>query len=138
MKLENKKALVSRTMGVGKHRVKFNNARLTELKEAITKQDIKDLIASGVIIIKEVKGRKKIQKRKSRRRAGSIRKKPKRTKRQYIIITRKLRAYLKSLKIKGKISQEEFIKLRKEIRARDYNSLAELKEEIAHKQEKAK
>ena len=105
MKLERKKALVARTLGIGKGRVYFNSQRLSELKEAITKQDIKDLLASGAISIKEKKGRKKIVKRSIRRRAGSIKKKPKKTKREYIIITRKLRTYHKSMKTKGQISR---------------------------------
>ncbi len=132
MKLERKKALVARTLGIGKGRVHFNPQRVSELKEAITKQDIKDLLASGVISIREIKGRKKIVKRKIRRRAGSIKKRPKKTKRGYIIITRKLRAYLKSLKTKGQIPQEDFLQLRREIRARSFKSLAHMKESMGH------
>ena len=131
MKLEKKKSLVARTLGVGKGRIKFNEGRLSEFKEAITKQDIKDLLEAGAISIKEKKGRRKIEKRKSRRRAGSIRKKPKRSKREYIIITRKLRAYLKSLKGKGKISAEDFKETRKQIRARSFKSLSHMKEIIS-------
>lgn len=43
MKLENKKDLASRALKVGKNRIAFNKSRLTEIKEAITKQDFKDL-----------------------------------------------------------------------------------------------
>jgi len=136
MKLERKKALVARTLGIGKNRVYFNQQRASELKEAITKQDIKDLLASGAILIREKKGRKKIVKRNIRRRAGSIKKKPKKTKREYIIITRKLRAYLKSLKTKGQISREDFLQLRREIRARSFKSLSHMKESISHKETK--
>ena len=131
MKLENKKALVARTLGIGKTRVSFNQQRLSEIKEAITKQDIKDLISSRAIIIKEKKGRKTIEKRRTRRRAGSVRKKVKNSKWRYIVLTRKFRAYLKSLKTKGKISNEEFIQIRKEIRASDFKSLSALKERIS-------
>lgn len=133
MKLEKKKALVARTLGIGKGRVYFSQKRLSELKEAITKQDIKDLLASGAISIKEKRGRKKIVKRNIRRRAGSIKKRPKKTKREYIIITRKLRAYLKSLKAKGQIPQKDFLQLRREIRARAFKSLSHMKESMLHK-----
>src|SRR3989344_5480011 len=98
MKLENKRALAARTLKVGKNRVIFNSQRLSEIKEAITKQDIKDLVSSGVIRIKDKKGKRKIQKRKTRRRSGSIKKKVNKSKREYIILTRKLRAHLKKLK----------------------------------------
>ena len=55
MKLEKKKSLVVRTLGVGKARIVFNTQRLSEINEAITKQDIKDLHKSVAIIIIEKK-----------------------------------------------------------------------------------
>ena len=131
MKLENKRALAARTLKVGKNRVIFNSQRLSEIKEAITKQDIKDLVSSGVIRIKDKKGKRKIQKRKTRRRSGSIKKKVNKSKREYIILTRKLRAHLKKLKENKKISQEDFIELRKEIKTRAFRSLAHMKERIS-------
>ena len=128
MNLLKKKELAARTLNVGKDRIIFNTQRLEEIKEAITKQDIKDLFNSKAIIIKEISGRK--AKFKRRRRAGSIRKRPAQSKRKYIIITRKLRRYLSVLKRKGQITQEKFIKLRQEIRASAFKSLAQLKDRI--------
>ncbi len=130
MRLENKKALVARTLNVGKGRIAFNTTRLSEIKEAITKQDIKDLQASGAIIIKEKKGRKKVVKRSTRRRPGSVKQKVKGGKAEYIIITRKLRRYVANLKSRGQITSEESVKLRKEIRTRAFKSLAHMKERI--------
>jgi len=104
---------------------------LSEIKEAITKQDIKDLKQSGAITIKEKKGRRKIQKRKTRRRAGSIKKKVNTRKKDYMTLTRKLRKYLSVLKEKSKISSEDFTQLRKEIRTKDFKSLAHMKERIS-------
>ena len=75
MNLGKKKALAVRALKVGKERVSFVGSRLEEIKEAITKQDIRDLHKEGAIIIKAVKGRKKNIKKSSRRRAGTIRKK---------------------------------------------------------------
>ena len=132
MKLENKKAFVARTLKVGAGRVVFNTSRLSEVKEAITKQDVKDLKSSGAIIVKEKKGRKKIQKRKTRRRAGSIKKKVNTRKQDYVKRTRKLRAYLANLKARDKITPEQTKGLRKEIRASNFKSLAHLKERIAN------
>jgi large subunit ribosomal protein L19e len=131
MKLETKKDLVARALKVGKNRIVFNTSRLSELKEAITKQDIRDLKESGAIHIKEIHGRKTHKKRKTRKRFGSIKKKIKGGKKQYIKITRKLRSYLAYLKKTKQISQENYLNLRKEIRASTFRSLAHMKERIS-------
>ena len=47
MNLSKKKALAARTLNVGKARILFNVQRLGEIKEAITKQDIRDLHKEG-------------------------------------------------------------------------------------------
>ena len=130
MKLEGKKSLIVRTLGVGRDRISFNTSRLSEVKEAITKQDIRDLVQSGVIIIKQPNGRRKNVKRKTRRRIGSVRKKVKNGKEEYMILTRKLRSHLSQLKRRGQISQEDFMLLRKEARSRDFRSLPHMKERM--------
>ena len=116
---------------MGKGRIVLNSQRLSEIKEAITKQDIKDLHASGAILVAPIKGRKTIVRRKNRRRAGSVRKKVLNKKRNYISLTRKLRAHIKSLRNKNSISEDLYIKLRKEIRARSFRDLIHMKERIA-------
>lgn len=131
MKLEAKKELVARALKVGKNRIVFNTERLSELKEAITKQDIKDLKSSGAIHIKEVAGRKTKKKRKTRRREGSIKKTVKNSKEKYVTLTRKLRTYISYLKKTGQISPEKVSEIRKEIRASAFRSLANMKERIA-------
>ncbi len=130
MKLENKKRLAARTLNIGVNRIIFNTTRLKEIKEAITKQDIKDLLKDKAIAIKEIKGSRKIVKRKTRRRQGSIKKKVKKTKREYITLTRKLRAYLAHLKKTNQLTQEDFQELRKQIRAKQFRSLSQLKEKL--------
>ena len=134
MKLEKKTDLAARTLGVGKGRITFNQNRLAEIKEAITKQDIRDLVQSGAIIIKEQKGRAAVVHRNTRRRRGSIKKTVKNSKRKYIVITRKLRAYLATQKEKESITNDEYRQLRKEIRARSFKSLSHMKERIKEKQ----
>lgn len=131
MKLETKKDLVARALKVGRNRIIFNTARLSELKEAITRQDIKDLKDSGAIRIKEVNGRKTKKKRRTRRRAGSIKKKVNKSKKEYVTLTRKLRSYLSHLKKTKQIAQEKYLEIRKEIRAKSFRSLAHMKERIA-------
>ena len=59
MNLGKKKNLASRTLGIGKKRIVFLKPRLSEIKDVITKQDIRDLKTEGAIVIKDVKGRKK-------------------------------------------------------------------------------
>lgn len=134
MKLEGKKAFVAKVLGVGKARVVFNTTRLSDVKESLTRQDIRDLVSQGAITVKEPQGRKQVQKRKLRRRVGSIKKRPINKKREYMTITRKLRAFIAHLKKQGKISDEKYQSLRKEIRARNFNNLAHLKENIGGQQ----
>jgi len=132
MKLENKKFLAAKALKVGVNRVRFNRERLAEVKEAITKQDILDLSKDGAIKVIEIKGTKTRVKRKTRRRKGSIKIKVKTKKQEYMAITRKLRAYLKTQRDKEKINPEIYSKLRKEIRARKFKSLAQMKDRIAN------
>lgn len=130
MNLKKKKALAARTLKVGKSRIVFLKPRLGETKEAITKQDIKDLKKEGAIVVKEIKGRRKNPKRKIKRSVGNIRKKVNTRKRDYVIMTRKLRKYVSEMKNKGVLSKEEVIEIRKKIRNKIFRSKAHLKEYI--------
>lgn len=131
MNLKKKKFLSARVFGVGVGRISFNNERLADIKEALTKSDIKDLFADGAISIKEKKGRLSKLKRKTRRRKGSIRNRSINKKREYIILTRKFRKYLADLSKKGLIKKEIYLALRKEIRARMINDKAHLKNRVS-------
>ena len=126
MKL-NKRALAAKTMKVGKDRITFIRARLEEIKEAITKQDMRDLVVSGAIIIKPIKGRKTNVTRKNKRGTGKIKKKINKRKQEYVIMTRKLRRYVEEMKKQGKLSKEEVVEIRKRIRNRAFKSKANLK-----------
>ncbi len=131
MKLEQKKELIARTLGIGRARIMLNKERLLEVKEAITREDIRALVKDKAIIIKEIKGRKSHKTRKTRRRAGSKKKNPRKGKKIYVKLTRKLRAYASSLKKLGQINREKYRNIRKEIRARAFRSKAHLKERLA-------
>jgi len=130
MQLAKKKALAAKVLKVGKSRIMFVNENLGEIKEAITRQDILDLHKSGAIKIKEVRGRKKIVKRKHRRRTGKIKKKVNNSKKEYVIITRKLRKFVRGLVRTGKLGKEENKDVRKMIRARKFRSKRHLKESL--------
>ena len=70
MQLARKKALAAKVLKVGKRRIVFVAGHEEEIKEAITRQDIVDLHRAGAIKIREVKGRRKVTKRKHRRGIG--------------------------------------------------------------------
>lgn len=129
MKLDKKKSLAARTLGVGKERIVLVQSRLDDIKEAITKQDIRDLVEDKAIVIKEVKGRKKVKK-SNKKSTGNIRKKVNKRKKKYVTITRKLRNYVKELQKQGILSKDQVKEIRKRIRNKDFKSKANLKEFI--------
>jgi len=130
MNLSKKKSLAVKTLNIGKDRIIFVKSRLEDIKEAITKQDIKDLQKDGAIIVKDVKGRKKNLKKNKKRSTGNIRKKVNKRKAEYVIMTRKLRKYVRELRNHKKLSREEAQDIRKKIRNKYYKSLGNLKEHI--------
>jgi len=133
MNLRKKKELASRTLKVGKDRIVFLKERVEEINQALTKQDIRELYKEGAIMVKEIKGRRTKVKRRTRRRVGKIKKRVVGRKREYITITRKLRAYVKALKQRGELSKEDFTEIRKQIRNRHFKSIAQLKEQLGER-----
>jgi large subunit ribosomal protein L19e len=131
MNLKKKKELAAKTLGVGKNRISFSPDGLAEIKEAITKQDIKTLREEGIITIKPIKGRRKIQKRNRRKGPGKIKMKIKHRKQTYVKITRKLRKHLKLLKNENVIDRELYYELRRKIKMRTFRNLSHLKEYLA-------
>src|SRR3989344_6499915 len=130
MNLRKKKLLAAKTLNVGKERIVFLKPRLDEIKEAITKQDIRDLNKDGAIVIKEIKGRRTLEKGKRRRRVGKIKKRLNTRKTDYMILTRNLRRLIEEMKKQGRISQEVWIDLRKKIKNRFFKNKAQLKDYI--------
>ena len=129
MNLGKKKELAKRTLGVGKERIAFAESRLEDIKEAITKQDIKDLYSQGAIVIKPKKGRRKVVRKKSRS-VGNVRIRVNKRKREYIAMVRKQRRHIAELKKRGELAKEEHDDLRKKIRNKVFRSKAHLKEHI--------
>ncbi len=130
MNLKNKKHLIGKVLGVGRGRIALDENRLEEIKEAITRQDVRELKERGLIIVKEKKGRRKKKKRKTKRRGGSRRKRPKNRKREYMHMVRKQRKYLKIMKDEGVIDRDKYYKLRNDIKARKFKDLKRLKQEV--------
>jgi large subunit ribosomal protein L19e len=130
MNLQKKKTLAAKTLNVGRERILFNTERIAEIKEAITRQDIRDLYENKSILIKNVHGRRTKVKRNTRRRFGSIKKKVDQSKQDYVILTRKLRNYLNELRKQNKLSTEQFKKLRTQLKTGMYRSKGHIKEYI--------
>ena len=130
MNLKNKKELAKKVLGVGKNRIIFSPEGLSEIKEAITKEDIKSLYAEGIISIKPVKGRRKIEKRKTRRGYGKTKMKVETRKQDYVKLTRKLRAHIKNLKRKNEIDKKNYLDIRKKIKIRYFKSKSYLEDYI--------
>jgi len=126
MNLGKKKALAARTFGVGVSRIEFVEARLEEIKEAITKQDIRDLQKDGAIIIRSIKGRRTRTNKKKKKGVGNIKKKVNKRKKEYVILTKKLRRHLADSK--DKLTDKEKKEIRKKIRNRFFRSKTHLKE----------
>ena len=89
MNLESRKLLAAKTIGVGKRKILFDTLRLEEIKEAITRQDIRDLYESGAIMIKDNLGRKTKPKRTTKRGPGKRKMMPFGRKERYMTLTRK-------------------------------------------------
>ena len=130
MNLAKKKELAAKVLEVGKNRIVFMKNNLPEIKEAITRMDIKDLHKSGAIQIKEVCGRKKIVKRKNRRRGGKVKNKVNNRKAEYVIITRKLRKLVRGFVRLGTIDKDKNREIRRQIRSRKFRSKRHLKENL--------
>jgi len=125
--LTQRKALAAKVLGCGKNKIRFDVAHLAEIKEAITKQDIRDMYAEGIISIAPNAGRKQHVQRKTRRGPGSIKLTIKDGKTEYGILVRKLRRHVGEIRKQNKIKQDKFEELRKKIRAGDFKSKAHLK-----------
>lgn len=124
MQLTVQKRLAAQILGVSYKKIVFDSSKLNEIKEAITKTDIKILIANKVIkaknpkSISKVRARKiKIQKRKGKRK-GPGSKKGKATarlpkKKAWMNKIRLQRNLLKTIRDKGIIDNKVYQKLYK-------------------------
>lgn len=122
--------LAAKALGVGKNRILFRTDSFGEIKEAITKQDVRNLHAEGIISIRPILGRRTVEKRKRKRGAGKIKIKVNKRKQNYVKLTRKLRAYVRSLRQNGSLNRELYHNLRKKIKNKHFKSKDNLKEHV--------
>jgi len=116
MNLRPKKRIAKSLFDVGSKRIWIDPTKLKEVKEAITKRDIKGLIKKGVIKVKQEKNQsgfrtreRRIQVLKGRRKGIGSRKGAKNArlpkKREWMIRIRNQKEYIKSLRDKSLISK---------------------------------
>ncbi len=148
--LKTKKRLVSRVVGVGQSRIKFDSERSDDIADAITRANIRGLITAGAITIKAASGTsrgraqyKKLQKGKRGTTTGSKKgRKGARVgkKEVYVIRTRALRYRLKVAKERKEITNPEFWILYRKIGGNTVRNIAHLRSLIdeikAHRKSK--
>ncbi|UCD04269.1 MAG: 50S ribosomal protein L19e [Candidatus Woesearchaeota archaeon] len=133
MNLKLQKKLASKITKVGKNKIKLDQKAGEELKEAITKEDIRSLINEGVIQVKDSKGisrgrarKTHIQKKKGRRRGHGKRKGSKNArtdlKRTWINHVRSQRKLLKGLKTEGKLKEGSYREIYNKIKGNYFRS----------------
>lgn len=128
MNLSKKRMLAAKVLNVGKNKIIFSPEAVPDIKIAIKRSDIKQLYEQGLIRIKPSKGKRKIKKNKTKLGKGKIRKKINKRKQRYVKLTRKLRAYLKELRLKNIVNKDQYWEFRKKIKSKFFKSKANFKE----------
>lgn len=138
MTFRTQKRLSAELLGVGENRVVFDSEKLDEIKEAITREDIRLLINSGAIFKKPVKStsrgrfrKRLIQKRKGRRKGMGRRKgtyNARNSKKNvWMSKVRTQRRFLKDLRAKSVISKEQFKEFYGKIKGNFFRSKSHLR-----------
>lgn len=129
-KLDFQRRLAAQVLEVGESRVWLDPSKSEEIKKAVTKADIRNLIKKGYIKALPQKV-KKPKERKKRRRGPGSRKGKKYSlvskKRRWIQTVRPLRRYLKELLEEGKISKETYKKFYRLVKGGMFRSRSHLK-----------
>ncbi|OYT41766.1 50S ribosomal protein L19e [Candidatus Pacearchaeota archaeon ex4484_26] len=126
MALKTQKRMSAKLLKVGENRVWFDPDSLADIKEAITKEDIRGLIKDGVIKAKKKKGiskgrfRKRLKQKRKGLKKGAGKRKGKRTtkRRGKKVWIKKVRVLRKLLKEHKKVmAKKDYWQLRKEIKS---------------------
>jgi len=138
MNLSNQKRLSAEIMGCGKNKVWFDESRLDEIKEAITKADLRKLVSELAIQKKahdgnsRVRARKRIIQRRKGRQQGAGTRKGKASarlprKQKWMILVRGLRGFIKELKTNDLISKKTYRQLYLKIKGGFFRSKRHVK-----------
>ena len=135
--LRTKRQLVSRILGVGIDRIRFDPEYLDDITDAITRDNIRSLMTASVIQVKSIKGTskgranfKKSQRRKRGTKQGSKKgRKGSRIgkKEVYVKKIRAMRHQLKVSKSRKEITNENYWKLYKQVGGNQVRNLAHLR-----------
>ena len=144
MKLDKKRRMAAKLLGVGVNRVWIDPSKQEEVAAALTNEDIRKLIEKGVIKAKpevgtsRVRARERAEKRKRRKRVGpGSRKGAKKArspkKRRWIQTVRPLRRKLRELREAGVISTSQYRKLYRMVKGGAFRSKAHLETYLKEK-----
>ena len=135
--LKTKRRLVSRILGVGANRVRFDSEHLDDVADAITRDNIRSLVTANVIAIKPIKGTsrgrahfKKFQKHKRGTKQGSKKgRKGARVgkKEVYVKKMRSMRHQLKVSKYRKEITNKDYWNLYRQVTGNQIRNLAHLR-----------
>ena len=138
MKLKTQHRIAESLFGVGRKRVWIDPTKASEVKEAITKKDIRGLVKKGIIMILPKHGtssfrinKKRLQKRKGRQknigsRKGSFGARVSK-KHLWIIKIRNQKSLLKELRNKALISRKDYRMLYKKAKGGFFRSVRHVK-----------
>lgn len=135
--LKTKRQLVSRILGVGVDRIKFDPEHLDEVADAITRDNIRSLVTANVIEIESIKGTskgrshfKKIQRNRRGTKQGSKKgtKGARSGKKEvYVKRIRAMRHQLKVSKDRKEITNDSYWNLYKQVSGNQVRNLAHLR-----------
>lgn len=138
MNLSNQKAISARILKAGKSKVWFDKEYLTEIKKAITKKDIENLIKKKIIQERNDSGssrvrakKRLIQRRKGRRQGLGSRKGSPNTrlpsKVEWMNLVRGLRSFIKELKEKELVDNKTYRNLYLKVKGRYFRNKRHVK-----------
>lgn len=119
MDLKTQKKIAGNVLKCSPKRVVFDESSLSDIKEAITRADIRNLVGSKIVVKAQKKGssrsriRKNLTQKRKGRKSGAGSKKGKQTarlpsKRSWVLKVRLQRSFIKELKQKKLISPETY------------------------------
>ena len=138
MNLKNKRKLAARLLDVGSDRIWVDSTKINEVKEAITKDDLRSLLSKGSILVKPIRGisrgriRKSLKQKRKGRRVGPGTRKGKKgarlsAKRVWMNQIRAQRNLFSDLRGAEKVSQDTYRMLRKKARGGFFRSTRHIK-----------
>lgn len=129
--LKTQKRLASDILGCGEDRVWFDPNSQDDISEAITRDEIKDLIDEGKINRKPKKGVSRGRARKHSRQGPGSRKGKKGArsgkKKEWISKIRALRKELKKMREEDEITPSQYRKLYRKAKGGEFNSIRQMK-----------